>query len=85
MIGIPGDPGKIRSEHPTIVVLDEGAHITEGEQSYNVAAATRCPHLVVLSSAWPGWFRDATEFATPVDWPNYRQGVIAPECEFEDA
>jgi hypothetical protein len=71
LIGIPGDPDKIRSEHPTCVVLDEAAHITEGEKSYNIAAATRCPHLICLSSANPGWFRDATEFATPVDWPEY--------------
>ena len=79
IIGIPGDPGKLRSEHPTIVVLDEAAHITEGEESYNVAAATRCPHLVCLSSAWPGWFRDATEFATPADWPDYRIFVSEDE------
>jgi hypothetical protein len=71
LIGIPGDPDKIRSEHPTIVVLDEAAHITEGEKSYNIAAATRCPHLVCLSSAYPGWFRDFTEFAPPVHWPEY--------------
>ena len=71
MLGIPGNPDKIRSEHPTVVVLDEAAHITEGEKSYNVAAATRCLHLVCLSSANPGWFREATEFATPVDWPTY--------------
>lgn len=71
LIGIPGDPDKLRSEHPTIVVLDEAAHITEGERSYNVAAATRCLHLVCLSSANPGWFRDATEFAVACDWPDY--------------
>jgi hypothetical protein len=71
MLGIPGNPDKIRSEHPTVVVLDEAAHIQEGERSYNVAAATRCLHLVALSSANPGWFREATEFSTPCDWPEY--------------
>jgi len=71
MLGIPGNPDKIRSEHPTVVVLDEAAHIQEGERSYNVAAATRCLHLIALSSANPGWFRDATEFSLPVDWPDY--------------
>ena len=71
LIGIPGDPDKIRSEHPTAVILDEAAHITEGEHSYNVAAATRCLHLVCLSSAKPGWFRETPEFALPVDWPDY--------------
>jgi hypothetical protein len=72
LVGIPGDPDKIRSEHPTVVVLDEAAHITEGEHSYNIAAATRCLHLIALTSAAPGWFRDATEFAVPVDWPDYK-------------
>lgn len=74
MIGIPGNPDKMRSEHPSIVIFDEAAHIVEGERSYNVAAATRCPHLVALSSAHPGWFRNATEFASPVDWPVYAPG-----------
>lgn len=75
LLGIPGNPDKIRSEHPTIVILDEAAHITEGEKSFNVAAATRCLHMVALSSAKPGWFRDFTEFATPVDWPDYEDTV----------
>lgn len=68
--GITGDPQKIRSEHPTIVVLDEAAHI-ETEANYNIARATRCKQIVCLSSAWPGWFREFTEFATPADWPDY--------------
>lgn len=70
-LGIPGNPGKIRSEHPTIVILDEAAHIERGEESYNVAVATRCLHMIALTSANPGWFRDATEFATPIDWPEH--------------
>jgi hypothetical protein len=83
LIGIPGDPDKIRSEHPTAVILDEAAHITEGEHSYNVAAATRCPHLIALSSAAPGWFRDYTEFAAPCDWPDYAMPEYAP-CEMTE-
>lgn len=71
LVAIPGDPDKIRSEHPTAVILEEAAHIQEGERSFNVAAATRCPHLICVSSANPGWFRDATEFAMPVEWPEY--------------
>jgi hypothetical protein len=69
-LGITGDPQKIRSEHPTVVVLDEAAHI-ETEANYNIAQATRCKQIVCLSSAWPGWFREFTEFANPVDWPDY--------------
>lgn len=70
-MGIPGNPDKIRSEHPTVVVLDEAAHIERGEQSYNISVATQCLRIIALSSANPGWFRDATEFAELVDWPDY--------------
>lgn len=74
-IAIPGNPDKIKSEHPTIVIMDEAAIIQRGEHSFNVSAATRCPHLIALSSANPGWFRQATEFAVPVDWPEYPQNA----------
>lgn len=74
-IAIPGNPDKMRSEHPTIAVLDEAAIISRGEQSFNVAAATRCLHLIALSSANPGWFRNMTEFASPVDWPEYKRAA----------
>jgi hypothetical protein len=70
ILGITGDPAKIRSEHPTIVVLDEAAFIETGE-NYNVSVATRCKQIIALSSAKPGWFREATEFAKPVDYPRY--------------
>lgn len=70
-IGITGDPQKIRSHHPTIVMLDEAAHIDNGDANYNIAQATRCKQIICLSSAWPGWFREATEFATPAEWPDY--------------
>lgn len=69
-IGIPGDPDKIRSAHPTIVALDEAAFI-DSDENYNVAVATRCKQIIALSSARPGWFREFTEFAQPVDWPDY--------------
>jgi len=70
-IALPGNPDKIKSEHPTIVILDEAAIIVRGEHSYNVSIATRAPHVIALSSAWPGWFRNHTEFAAPVPWPDY--------------
>lgn len=68
-VGIPGKPDKIRSAHPTVVILDEAAHIKRGEESFNVAQGTRCLHIICLSSAWPGWFQEATQDAIPVDWP----------------
>ena len=73
LVAIPGNPDKIRSEHPTIVVLDEAAIITEGEQSYNVAMAASPVKVVCLSSAKPGWFQEFTESAVPVKWPYGRQ------------
>lgn len=72
-IGLPGNPDKVRSEHPTIVILDEAAHIVRGDQSFNIAKATKCLHIVALSSANPSWFREATKKGRPVDWPVYKK------------
>lgn len=68
-LGIPGQPDKIRSQHPTIYVLDEAAHVEKGEELWNIALAARPLHAWALSSAKPGWFQDATEMAVPVNWP----------------
>lgn len=76
-LGIVGNPDKIRSQHPTIVVLDEACYITRGEESFNVAQATRCHHIVCLSSANPSWFRERTEFASPSNWPEYKSSLAA--------
>lgn len=76
-LGIVGNPDKIRSQHPTIVVLDEAAFIIRGEESFNVAQATRCHHIIALSSANPGWFRERTEFAIPEDWPEYDRRIAS--------
>ncbi|HXI85287.1 MAG TPA: hypothetical protein VNL17_14495 [Verrucomicrobiae bacterium] len=70
-IALVGNPSKIRSFHPTIYVLDEAAHVEQGEESWNVAMATEALHMIGLSSVAPGWFQDVIEFATPVDWPKY--------------
>lgn len=68
-IAIPGDPQKIRSQHPTIVVLEEAAFIERGEESYNVAVATRCRKLIGVSSADKGYYDDLYQKTRPVDWP----------------
>lgn len=68
-LGLPGSPDKIRSEHPTIYVLDEAAHVEEGQEAWNVALAAKPLQAIALSSAKPGWFQDMTEMASPVDWP----------------
>jgi hypothetical protein len=72
-LALTGDPDNIRSEHPTIVVLDEAAFMERGEESYNTALATQSLHMIVLSSANPGWFEEVIERALPVRWPTYVQ------------
>lgn len=68
-MGIPGNPGKIRSEHPTYVILDEAAHIEQFEASFNVAVRTMCPKIISLSSAAPGAFEQMVADAQPCNWP----------------
>lgn len=74
-LAMVGDPDKIRSEHPTIVVLDEAAYMERGEEAYNVAAATRCLKILCLSSANEGWYEDWFQKSKPVDWPVKREKV----------
>ncbi len=71
LVGIPGDPDKIRSEHPTIYVMEEANIIEQAEVSYNTAVATKAPHIVLIGTGGPGWFADFISAARPVDWPEY--------------
>lgn len=68
---IPHDPGRVRSEHSTIVLMDEAAHIPRGEENFNVALHSRPMRLIALSSMATGWFHDKTADAVAVDWPEY--------------
>lgn len=69
-LGIPGkNPDRIRSLHPTIYVQDESAIIARGEDSLNIAVATRCLKVLCLSSAEEGWYDDLFKKCKPVDWP----------------
>jgi hypothetical protein len=70
-IGISGDPKKINSEHPSIVVLDEAALMERGADSCASALATNARLVIALSSAEPGWFEDYLRGAVPQDWPQY--------------
>lgn len=65
---IPHDPNKIRSQHSTIVLMDEAAHIPQGEENFNVALHSRPVRIIALSSMAPGWFDSKTADAVPVDW-----------------
>ncbi len=67
--GIPGNPDKVRSEHPYAVIFDEAAHMTLGEAAFNIAQATRCKKIICISSANPGWFRELTKDAAMEHWP----------------
>jgi hypothetical protein len=72
-VGLSGEPNKSRSLHPTAFVMDEAAFMVDGEEIFNTMLAAKPLHLVALSSAYPGWFRTATEEAIPEDWPMPRQ------------
>jgi len=62
---IPGGVDKIRSKHPTAYIMDEGAFIPDGGECLDTAMAANPLWVTVISSANPGWFREATEFAMP--------------------
>jgi hypothetical protein len=72
LIALPGkDPDRIRSEHPTIVILDEAAFIENGAESFDIALASRVPKMACISSASPGWFRRLTKDARPISLEKY--------------
>lgn len=81
IVGIPGDPRKIKSEHPTIYIQDESAIIEQGEESLNEAVATRCLKIWCVSSAYPGWFADLFESSLPDAWPEYFDSHIGKHCD----
>ncbi len=62
---LAGGVDKIRSFHPTSVTIDEGAMILDGADAMDVARAANPTSIVVVSSAKPGWFQEATEKAMP--------------------
>jgi hypothetical protein len=57
VIGIPSGADQIRSYHPTILVLDEAAHLSECQATYDFATPV-CSQIILVSSAAPGWFGD---------------------------
>jgi hypothetical protein len=66
LLALPGkDPDKIRSEHPTIVVMDEACFIENGGEAFDVAISSKVPRVLVISSAAPSWFRRVTKVAVP--------------------
>ena len=69
MKAITGTPDKVRSEHPTAVVFDEGAFMPYFEECINVAQGAKPRYMVAISSANPGHMFDLLDDAKPTDWP----------------
>jgi hypothetical protein len=57
---LAGGAHKIRSLHPSTYTMDEGAFVEDGADCYDAAMAAKPLSVLVISSAKPGWFRDAT-------------------------
>jgi len=65
-LALPGkDPDKIRSLHPTRLIMDEACFIENGGEAFDVAISSKVPKVKVISSAAPGWFRMLTKPAIP--------------------
>lgn len=70
LAALPGkDPQKIRSEHPTVLIMDEACFIENGGEAFDVAISSRVQRVMVVSSAAPSWFRRMTKPAVPVPLP----------------
>jgi len=57
IVGIPNDPEKIRSYHPTGLLMDEAAFMEEFRRNLETAMHA-CQFIVALSSAGPSEFGD---------------------------
>lgn len=80
---LPGkNPDKIRSQHPTIVFMDEAAFNPEGGAAYDNAVSTQPHKLVGVSSVKQGWFTDllapAIEVDSPWNHPGFSVSRIPP-------
>jgi hypothetical protein len=66
LIALPGkDPNVIRSEHPTLLVVDEACFIENGGEAFDIALASRVPKVLLVSTAAPSWLRRLTKNAVP--------------------
>ena len=55
MEAIPQGADVVTSFHPTALVMDEAARQLEGEKAVHIALPA-VPEVVLISSAYPGWF-----------------------------
>jgi hypothetical protein len=71
-IALPGkDPDKVRSLHPSQLLVDEACFIDDGGEAFDVAISSRVPKVLVISSAAPSWFRRMTKDARPISLETY--------------
>lgn len=71
-LGVVGDPEKVRSEHPSVYVADEAAFMEYFEDAWAVAAGSRVPKMIALSTVDEGAFWELCEGDSKwVDWPEY--------------
>ena len=64
ILALPGkDPDKIRSLHPSVLIMDEACFIEQGGEAFDVALASRVPKVVLISTAAPSWLRRITKNA----------------------
>ena len=64
ILALPGkDPDKIRSLHPSVLIMDEACFIEQGREAFDVALASRVPKVVLISRAAPSWLRRITKNA----------------------
>jgi hypothetical protein len=67
LIALPGkDPNVIKSEHPTLLVVDEACFIENGGEAFDIALASRVPKVLLVSTAVPSWLRRLTKNAVSV-------------------
>lgn len=71
-LGVVGDPEKVRSEHPSVYVADEAAFMEYFEDAWAVAAGSRVPKMIALSTVEEGPFWELCQTGSQwVDWPDY--------------
>lgn len=71
-IALPGkDPDKIRSLHPSQLLIDEACFIENGGEAFDTAISSRVPKVLVISSAAPSWFRRMSKDARPISLESY--------------
>jgi phage terminase large subunit-like protein len=54
---VPGGADAIRSFHPSLFIMDEAAHIPEGEESLNAVLPSQA-RVIAISTAKSGWFEN---------------------------